>query len=182
MVTQMRSVTPEAFDHFVQQPENRDRNFELIAGEIVEVVSNSYSSEIAAIILGELRAFIKGKTLGRVTGADGGYIIDGERYIPDAAFISNARQPQRSYAAYNPVAPDLAVEVMSPTDNVDDLRLKIVNYLNAGTTLWVVNPPQKTVEVYTPGGKPRVLTINDTLDGGTVLPGFTLAVKDVFPE
>ncbi len=182
MVIQTRSVTPEAFDRFVLLPENRDRNFELIAGEIVEVVSNSYSSEIAGIILGEFRAFIKGKDLGRVTGADGGYIVEGERYIPDVAYMSNARQPKRSYAAYNPIAPDLAVEVLSPTDNPDDLRLKIVNYLNAGTTLWIVNPPLKTVEVYVPGKPPRVLTVNDTLDGGAVLPGFTLPVKDVFPE
>jgi Uma2 family endonuclease len=182
MVIQTRSVTPEAFDHFVQKPENRDRNFELIAGEIVEVVSNSYSSLVSMLLGGRVSVFVFDRGLGWVTGADGGYWVGDERYIPDAAYISKARQPQPSHDAYNPNPPDLAIEVISPTDDMDDLRLKIVNYLNAGTALWIVNPPQKTVEVYLPGGKPRVLTVDDTLDGGTVLPGFALAVKDVFPE
>jgi Uma2 family endonuclease len=182
MVIQARSVTAEAFDQFVLLPENRDRNFELIAGEIVEVVSNSYSSLVSMLLGGRVSVFVFDHGLGWVTGADGGYWVGDERYIPDAAYISKVRQPQPSHDAYNPNPPDLAIEVLSPSDDRDDLRLKIVNYLNAGTTLWVVNPPLKTVEVYVPGQKPRVLTINDTLDGGAVLPGFTLAVKDVFPE
>lgn len=182
MVIQTRSVTPEAFDRFVLLPENRDRNFELIAGEIVEVVSNSYSSLVSMLLGGRVSVFVFDRGLGWVTGADGGYWVGDERYIPDAAYISKARQPQPSHDAYNPNAPDLAIVVISPTDDQHDLRFKLVNYLNAGTTLWIVNPPLKTVEVYIPDKPPRVLTVNDTLDGGAVLPGFTLPVKDVFPE
>lgn len=172
----------EEFDAFVLLPENRDRNFEWHNGRIIEVVSSSLPSEIGSIILGEVRAFNKVHRLGRTTGADGGYIVNGERYIPDAAFISNARQPERVNAAYNPLTPDLAIEVISPTDNEADIREKIVNYVLAGTVLWLADPEAETIQVFVPNQKPRTLTVDDVLDGGTVLPGFQVAVRDLFPE
>ncbi|MBZ0299633.1 MAG: Uma2 family endonuclease [Anaerolineae bacterium] len=175
-------LTTEAFDHIASLPENADKRLEFVGGEIVEVVSNNYSSEIAAGILGEVSVFAKRKKLGRVTGADGGYIVSGERYIPDLAFISFARQPGPSHEAYNPNPPDLAVEVLSPTDEPANLRIKIVNYLRAGTVVWVVDPIRKQVEVYAPDQAPKTLTVEDTLDGGSVLPGFELAVQSIFPE
>ncbi|MGQ9889985.1 MAG: Uma2 family endonuclease [Aggregatilineales bacterium] len=89
-----------------------------------------------------------------MTGADGGYVVGGERYIPDVAFISFTRQPEPSHAAYNPQPPDLAVEVLSPPDKAAVLRIKIVNYLRAGTAVWLVDPAQKTVEIYTPDAAP----------------------------
>jgi Uma2 family endonuclease len=129
-----------------------------------------------------LTVFVRTHDLGYVTGADGGYRVSGERYIPDAAFISTARQPQPSHEAYNPNPPDLAVEVLSPTNDPGEMRVKIVNYLLAGTVLWVVDPDLKRVEVYVPGQTPKTLGIDDVLDGGNVLPGFSLAVRDIFPE
>jgi Uma2 family endonuclease len=117
-----------------------------------------------------------------VSGADGGYRVAGERYRPEVAFSSKTRQPEASHEVYNPNAPDLAVEVLSPSDKPDDMRIKIANYLAAGTLLWVVEPETKTVEIYTPGQKARRIRVTETLDGGAVLPGFTLVVKDIFPE
>ena len=182
MAVQTRPVTVEEFDQIVMLPENADRRLEYIGGEIVEMVSNSYSSEVAARILYWITHYVIQNNLGRVTGADGGYQVAGERYIPDVAFISKARQPESSHDAYNPNAPDLAVEVLSPTDKADDMRIKIANYLAAGTLLWVVEPESKTVEIYVAGQKGQRTREGDTLDGGSVLPGFTLAVKDVFPD
>ncbi|NWF69282.1 MAG: Uma2 family endonuclease [Chloroflexi bacterium] len=182
MVLQTRTMTAEEFDQWVLLPENATRSFEFIGGEIVEMVSNNYSSMVAALILGELQGFTKGKNLGYLTGADGGYWVNGERYIPDAAFISKTRQPVPSRDAYNPNAPDLAVEVLSPSDDPHTTRLKVVNYLLAGTTLWLVDPERKIVEGYVPGAAPKTLGLDDTLDGGAHLPGFSLAVKDIFPE
>jgi Uma2 family endonuclease len=175
-------LSADEFEHIASLPENRDKRLEFIGGEIVEVVSNSYSSEVAAEVLGEVRTYVKAKKLGRVTGADGGYIVSGERYIPDVAFISFARQPEPSHEAWNPNPPDLAVEVLSPTDDPASLRIKIVNYLRAGTTVWVVDPIRQQIEVYAPDQSPVTLTVEDTLDGGSVLPGFSLPVKSVFPE
>ena len=177
-----RRYTVEEFDQFVFLPENSDKSFEYIGGEIVEVVSNNYSSETAGIILAEIRMHIKGKRLGRVTGADGGYIIEGERYIPDVAFISINKQPKPSREAYNPNSPDLVVEVLSPSNTDREMRVKVANYLKAGVLLWVVDPDQRRVEVYEPGEAVQIALIDDTLTGSAVLPGFTLAVNEIFPS
>jgi Uma2 family endonuclease len=166
----------------VMLPENAARRLEYIGGEIVEMVSNNYSSEVAARILGYIFAYLLQHDMGRVTGADGGYQVADERYIPNVAYVSKARQPESSHDVYNPNAPDLAVEVLSPSDKADDIRIKIANYLAAGTLLWVVEPESKTVEIYVTGQKGQRARVGDTLDGGDVLPGFTLAVKDVFPR
>ncbi|MBI5666458.1 MAG: Uma2 family endonuclease [Chloroflexi bacterium] len=182
MVAQTKPVTVEEFDTFVTLPENHERLFEFIGGEIVAVVSNNYSSLLGMRVGGRMLVFVEQHDLGYVTGTDGGYRVSGERYIPDVAFVSKQRQPQPSREAYNPIAPDLAVEVLSPTNDESDMRFKVVNYLRAGTMVWVVNPDRKQVEVYAPNAAPRTIGIDGVLDGGEVLPGFTLAVKDIFPE
>ena len=182
MVVQTKPVTAEEFERFVMLPENAERLFELVGGEIVEVVSNSESSELGALMIILLGSFVRPRGLGRITGADGGYIISGERYLPDCAYISKAKQPKRSRVAYNPTPPDLAVEVLSPSNTPTEMRIKIVNYLRAGVLVWVVDPDLQRVEVYAPDQPPRILGLTDTLDGGSVLPGFTLAVKDIFSE
>jgi Uma2 family endonuclease len=177
-----KRYTTEEFDRFVTLPENADRLFEYCAGEVVEVVSNNYSSEIAMLIGAMLVLFVKKERLGHVTGADGGYVVAGQRFIPDVAFISSSRQPHPSREAYNPSPPDLAVEVLSPSDDSANLRMKVVSYLKAGTVVWVVDPDKKQVEIYAPDQLPKTANLDDTLAGGDVLPGFTLPVKDIFPE
>jgi Uma2 family endonuclease len=62
------------------------------------------------------------------------------------------------------------------------MRVKVVNYLSVGTTVWVVDPDRKLVEVYMHGQPVKKIGIDGTLDGGDVLPSFTLAVKDIFPD
>ena len=125
-------------------------------------------------------SFLKGKTLGYPTGADGGYRVVGESYIPDVAFISKAREPEPSREAYNPNPPDLAVEVLPPSNDADDMRIKVVNYLAVGTQVWVVQPDEQQVEVYIPGQLVTVLAIDGILDGRNLLPGFTLKISDIF--
>jgi len=177
-----QKTTAADFDRISSLPENADKRLELIGGEIVEVVSNNYSSETAATLLAEIKVFAKQRALGRVTGADGDYMIAGERYIPDVAFISFDRQPDPSHEAYNSQPPDLAVEVLSPSDDEAKLRIKIVNYLRVGTVVWVVDPVKKLVECYAPDASPLTLGLDDTLQGGSVLPGFQMPVKDIFPD
>ena len=177
-----KRYTTEEFDQFVMLPENADRHFEFFAGEVVEVVSNNYSSEIAMLIGAMLVLFVKKERLGHVTGADGGYVVAGQRFIPDVAFISAARQPQPSREAYNPNPPNLAVEVLSPSDDPANMRIKVASYLKAGTVLWVVDPDKKQVEIYAPDQLPKTANLDGTLDGGDILPGFALPVKDIFPE
>lgn len=182
MVTLEKKMTAEDFDRWIMLPENVDRNYEFIGGAIIEVVSNNYSSKITGLITGYLVLFVTPRQMGDITVTDGGYMVNGERYMPDVAFISRARQPSPSHDAYNPNAPDLAVEVLSPSNSGSQMRVKITNYLLAGTTVWVVDPELKQIEIYTPGQTPRVLGIDDTLDGGSTLPGFQLDIGDLFPE
>lgn len=173
-------ATIEAFDRIATRAENADRRLEYVGGEIVEVVSNNYASAVAARILIKIGGYVEAHGLGYITGADGGYRVSGERYIPDMAFVSTAKQPEPSHETYNPQPPDLAVEVLSPTDSADIVRLKVANYLAAGTLVWLVNPEARTVEVYRPGRPAQRLTAGETLEGDVVLPGFTLPVRDLF--
>jgi Uma2 family endonuclease len=181
MVTHTR-ITAEEFDHIATLPENLDKRLEFIGGEIVELVSDTYASEIAYTLGSEIKAFAKRNKLGRVTGADGGYYVGRDRYIPDVGFISFARQPERVRAAYNPLAPDLVVEVVSPTDIAKTTLEKVANYLAVGTVVWLVYPDEQEIQVFEPGSTVKTLSIDDTLEGGKVLPNFKLAVKDIFVD
>lgn len=185
MVVSAKSlVTVEEFEAFSQQPGLGDARYEFIRGEIVEVVSNNYASRVAGLFLFFIQLHTRQHKIGgSVTGADGGYIIAGDRYIPDVAFISQQRQPDVFRGIWNPLAPDLAVEVVSDetsNEELRSLRRKITNYLAVGTVVWAVFPVSQLVEIHAPGQPVLVLRIDDTLDGGSVLPGFQLLLREVF--
>lgn len=181
MAVQTRRMSIEEFDRFVTLPENAERLFEYIGGEVVEVVSSQRASAIAYNIGFFIKLHLRTHDIaGLVTGADGGYMIAGERYIPDVAFVSRARQAEPSDQPYSPVPPDLAVEVLSPSNTPHEMRLKVVNYLAAGSVVWVVDPDRQAVEVYTPGRAGKTVHLDETLEGDEVLPGFALPVKDIF--
>jgi Uma2 family endonuclease len=181
MLAERKIVTLDTFEQFVDLPENAEKLFELVGGEIVEVPVCWYNSVIASRFIGELYRAVRGDNSGHITGEGAGYAVSGECYVPSAAFISRKRQPELPRVnGYVPNPPDLAIEVIAPEDNERLIGVKIVNYLAAGTVVWAVYPAQKIVEVIVPGQPVKILDINDTLDGGTVLPGFTLAVKTIF--
>jgi len=181
MAINMQITTLSDFETFINLPENADKLFEFIAGEIVEMPSNPYSSQIAARISGFIFVYLMQKDIGHLTGEAGGYVVGEDRYAPDVAFISKAKQPELAREGYNPIPPDLAVKIISPTDNQTTITHKVVNYLRAGTVVWVVDPTRQTVEVCQPGGEDLKLDHSATLSGGTILPGFELPVKDIFP-
>jgi len=177
-------ISPEEFEAFVQAPENSERLFEYIGGEIVEVPSNAYASSISAQIIYLILHHVKSHGIaGYVTGEAGGYVVNGERYAPDVAFISKDRQPELAQAGYNPNPPDFAVEVDFPPSGVTQrsLRLKLSNYLAAGTTVWIVMPDLRQVEVHVPGQAPRVYGEGESIALGGPLAGLVIAVDDIFP-
>lgn len=184
MAFQRQVTTVQEFDDYIQRDDLGDQLFEFIGGEIVEVPSNPFASEIAQIIGFFIRLFLReNRIAGHVTTADGGFMVSKERYAPDVAYISHARQPELARTGYNPNPPELAVEVISDETNVKeqrDLRLKISNYLAAGTIVWVVHPLSQLVEIHRPGQPVAIIGVDDTLDGGAVLPGFSLAVSEIF--
>ena len=179
MVIPTRDYTAEKFDDFVELPENRDKLFEYIGGEIVEVPSNPYSSYISGWVHTFINMYLLNHPIGFATGEQGGYIVSGERYAPDVAFISKLKQSSLVKEGYNPNPPDLAVEVVSPTDTDRRLSLKIANYLAAGTVVWVIYPEAYEIEVYEPRKAVRILGIEDKLEGGDILPGLEISVKSV---
>jgi len=181
MVVQRKLMTAEEFEAFTLLPENVDRRLEFIDGEILELPSNPYSSEIASAFNFFIRGYAYPRQLGRVTGENGGYIVAGSRMVTDIAFIRRDRQDQLARQGYNPIAPDLAVEVISPTDKAEDLANKLKKYAEAAVLVWVVYPETQTVVVHTPGKAKQTLGIEGILDGGDVLPGFTIAIRELFP-
>jgi Uma2 family endonuclease len=173
------------FDEWAQRPENVERLYEYIGGEVVEVPSNPYVSKIAGRILTMIGVYLMTHDIGHVTGEAGGYMVSGERYAPDVAFISYARQPELAQSGYNPNPPELAVEVVSNSASREEqqmLRRKITGYLGAAVVVWVVDPASRAVEVHRPGAAAQVLDENATLDRENILPGFELPVKDIFPQ
>lgn len=183
MITQRYSIAE--FEQFMRQPENQQRCFEYIGGEIVEVPLNPYVSAIAQRISFFIQLFMREHGVdGYVTGEAGGYRVMGERYAPDVAFSHRAgRSLVRE--GYQPEPPDLAVEVISDGRNSAEqaqLRVKITNYLTAGVVVWVVNPEQRLFEVHQSGQPVMIYTEAMTLEDQTVLPGFRLVIREVFPQ
>jgi Uma2 family endonuclease len=107
-------------------------------------------------------------------------------YIPDVVYVSFARLPpvDARDEPYLRVAPDLAVEILSPDESARRFASKLRFYLLHGVRLvWVVDPLAQTITVYTPGdSEEQVLTVDDTLDGGDVLPGFHVAVAEIMDQ
>lgn len=177
-------VTAEEFETFIELPENSDRLFELIDGEIVEKMpSNPYASYIAQVISFFIQQFLGEHGIeGYVTGEAGGFVVNGNQFAPDVAYISIDHDKELAHKVYHPIPPELAVEVETNTTNETERRLrqKVLHYRDAGVVLWVVYPETKEIEVYTPNQPTQRLTVEDVLDGGEVLPGFSVPVRDIF--
>jgi Uma2 family endonuclease len=131
--------------------------------------------------------FVAEHRLGVVGGADFGILLargpDTVR-APDVVFYRADRLPAGGIpSTYWELAPDLAVEVLSPSDRRGKVLKKVGEYLDAGTHLvWVVDPRRRTAVVYRPEGEPTILGADGILDGEDVLPGFRLALAEVWVE
>lgn len=183
MVINQHPITVEQFDTFVEHPENVDKLFEFVGGEIVEVPPNAYLSKVAGRISGEIFIYLKTNDIGHLTGEHGGYKIGHDRYAPDVAFTSyTTHSGELDKQGYHSTPPDLAVEVLSSDSNVENatLMVKIGNYLAVGTVVWVVRPDKETIEVYQPGKAVETYRKKQTISGGDMLPDFELSIDDVF--
>lgn len=177
MVAQTR-MTVEAFEEFIALPENEERLFELINGKIIEVPpGRTRYSELAHIIAVAVRIFCREHGLPcHTSGEAGTYAIDGHRIAPDFAY----KTTPMSEAYPDPEPPLWAVEIISPTDKAAAIRNKRQIYLKAGILLWEVYWQSQSVDIYASSQEVRVCGIDDTLDGGEVLPGFTVTVREIF--
>jgi Uma2 family endonuclease len=118
-----------------------------------------------------------------MTNADGGYILSSNPYTvvsPDVGFHRGERSRDRGYY---PLPPDFVIEVISPTDRKPDMAEKLALYTRAAVPLvWWVDPERETVTVYRLGQEPEIVEVDGVLDGGDVLPGFTLELQAIFRD
>lgn len=178
-------MTADAFRTLLRES---DRRLELVEGAIVEMPPSSRRNTIiAGLIAHFLNAFVLPRDLGYVTVADGGFEINAiNTFQPDATFIQKARVSSLDGVTFD-VAPDLAVEVISPSESTRQIHHKVTTYLQGGTrVVWVVYPDEAVVEVWTLGtdDAPTLLTLtqDESLDGRDILPGFTLPIAHIFPD
>jgi Uma2 family endonuclease len=183
MAVQAKRYTADEFWELSQQ---NDRRIELHDGVIVEMAASSAKPGIVASRLNRLiDTFVDEHKLGYVVTAEGGFELSpGNVVAPDVTFVSKERVPQLP-DRYFKLAPDLAVEVVSPTDSVKQVLRKAAQYIVAGSRLvWIFFPDDRTVTMCRPsesgGINIQEISEEDTLSGGDVLPGFSVKVKDIF--
>ena len=159
---------------------------ELVKGKLYEMaLSGGRHGYISANICAILSSYVQSTDLGCVFAAETGFTLqrnpDTVR-APDAAFVAKDRiPPGETPDGYLALAPDLAVEVISPNDRPRAVREKVADWLNAGTRLvWVIYPASRTVAVHRPPGSVEELGEADTLDGADVVPGFTCVLRELF--
>ena len=161
-----------------------DRLFELIDGVLVEKVMGAKESLLAMELGYHLKSFLANKSLGVVLGEAGMLQLRPRLVrIPDVSFISWDQMPSGEFPS-EPVPslfPDLAVEVLSRGNTAGEMTLKVSEYFAAGSRLvWIIDPESQTAEVYTAPDECRHLKVTQSLDGGEVLPGFKLPLKELF--
>jgi Uma2 family endonuclease len=166
---------------------NREgRLFELIDGILVEKGMSYEAGYLAGSILMLLRAFVMPRQLGLVNGPDAALrLFPGLARIPDVSFVSWERMPggRMPREPIPSLVPNLAVEVLSPSNTVREMAIKRGHYFEAGVRLvWIVDPEARTVTVYTEPDNPLHLDASATLDGGDVLPGLAFPLADLFSE
>jgi Uma2 family endonuclease len=163
-----------------------DQRRELVKGEVRTMApAGAGHGAIINTLAYLLTDYVRAKKLGVIFGAETGFRLaenpDTVRGA-DIAFVAAARVPAGGLPkGFWPGAPDLAVEVLSPTDTVEEIEEKVDEYLSAGAKLlWVVNPKRQTITVYRPGHNPVILRQHQELDGEDIIPGFKCRVADVF--
>ena len=186
MSTTTRLITA---DELLTMPHYEGRNsirLALIRGELKKMSPTGGTHGILCATIGaELIIFVREKDLGLVFGAETGFIVerDPDTVIgADVAFVSHERMKAvENLDKFLPFAPDLAVEVLSPGNTIDEIEEKVAFYFAAGSrAVWVFNPKKRAVAVYGSPFDVRIRGEQDTLDGGEVLPGFALDLSKLF--
>jgi Uma2 family endonuclease len=168
------------------RPEYANLRLELSEGKLIIMTPVGEDHGRRTIRLGRyVDIFAEENDLGYCT-TETGYILyqdeEGRDVVraPDVAFVVKNRTQEQPSPKYVPFAPDLAVEFVSPNDDAEDIEKKVQEYLRGGTRMvWVLYSATRSVTVHTPDGIYRV-TADGTLDGGDVLPGFSLPLTKIF--
>lgn len=184
MVIGERLYTAEEF--WEMSPElGDDKLHELVRGVIVEMSRpGALHGDVVAQILVLLRTFVMQNRLGRVFTESGFALFGSNDTVrgPDVAFVTAERVPQPIPEGWFYFAPDIAIEVVSPNDTASEIQEKVEEYLKAGSrAVWVFYPKTKSINIHE-GNITRRLSEKEILEGGGLLPEFSVPVRQFFPE
>ena len=159
-----------------------DVQYELVRGQLLEVPMAGWQHGWIIILV--LATDPVTRSVGRTVSGDTAFVLardpDTVR-IPDVAFVRHERLPPPLVSGRAALAPDLAVEIRSPNDRPGEVQRKVADYFAAGVQLvWLVDPDDQSVEIWTPGGLDRHCTAAETIDGSAVIPGFRCPVARFF--
>ena len=182
----MSSVTQRLLSaqEFWQLPAT-DTGRELVRGEVIETMPPGGRHGAIAVVLAMLLRRWTQRIGGGYVGVEAGYVLghapDTVRG-PDVSYVRAARIPPGGVPeGFWTLAPDLAVEIVSPSETADEVREKVRDFLTAGTTLvWTIYPRTGEVVVHTADGLARTYSGTDLLEFPEVLPGFLCTVADLF--
>ncbi len=175
-----RTYTRDEFEALIAK--YPQRRFELIHGAVVEKMPTELHALIVHLLNGYLFLYLRDSPIG--------YVLPEARYglpnddandrIPDLAFRTHDKGPLVSKGTA-PFMPDLAIEIQSPSQDDREMAAKAAYYLaNGSRMVWLIYPDRRLVEILTPDDR-HLLTEDGTITGGDVLPGFSVAAKDIFP-
>jgi Uma2 family endonuclease len=159
--------------------------WELIDGELAPVHATSLKATTTALRIARIVGnHVDAHDLGMMTGADGGFVLFPDRetlLVPNVAFIRKDRvPPEEEHDRFPRLAPDMVVEVLSPTGRMASALGKISLYMEAGVeVVWLVDPVKRTVSALVEDDAPVRLSEHDDLTGGRVLPGFSIRISDL---
>lgn len=167
--------------HILRPPDGSDSLYELVDGVLVEKPMGIEESKLAIRLGGKLDDFAERHQLGSVSGADGPFRASaGLVRMPDVAFFSNEREQQgKEGEGISSAVPDLGIEVLSKGNTKAEMERKLKEYFAAGVRcVWMLDLKRREVKVYSSPQDFVVLTEDDELDGGDILPGFRYPIRD----
>ncbi|MGL4549693.1 MAG: Uma2 family endonuclease [Gemmataceae bacterium] len=183
--TANKLMTADEFWEFVHRPENQDRDFELIRGEVVEVSRPTNPHGIVAgLVAFELQLYVRSTRRGYVQINDSGIALGSKPNSvlgPDVAYFAAREKFEDIHPKWGDLPPVLVVEVSSPNDRPGRVNAKIQEYLTHGVkVVWQVDYEERNVTVYRPNRGMEVIKSDGELTGGDDLPGLTIKVADLF--
>jgi len=162
----------------------RKRLCELVDGVLVEKAMSSKEAMMALWLGHQLLNYLEKRELGIALGADGMLRLFRKQVrIPDLSFISSNRLPdgQLPDVAIAPIAPNLAVEIISKGNTKGEMERKLRDYFKAGVEIvWIIYPKTQTAEIYTSATKKRRISKGQSLTAPAILPGFAVPLNDLF--
>lgn len=163
-----------------------DKRTELVRGRLIVREPAGWAHGIVAMKIGtKVAAHVDQSGAGVVLAAETGFKIESDPdtvRAPDVAFVTRERAPLESTRGFPALAPDLAIEILSPDDRPGEVLAKIGDWLSAGTKLvWVVDPARRLARVYRSDGSEDTVTADGALEGEDLLPGFSCSLASLLP-